>query len=282
MAPAPDSTSTTSQPGICPSCGAPGSGRFCSSCGAPLEGSRCAACGAALVAGAKFCHRCGRAAGTAASGAPAATEPRGLAGALPWAVAGIALVALVALVAGQRLASNVEAVDPQGMPLPGMRAPGGGPAPDISSLSPREAADRLFDRVMQLDAQRRQDSAGYAAAGGDDRLRFFASMAIQAYQRVTPLDADARYDMGQVALVGGATPLAQAQADTILRGQPDHLLGIVLATRAARAQGDERRARELERRLLEVEAAERARSLPEYQRHDADIAAAVSTARSRS
>ena len=82
----------------CPSCHEPASGRFCSSCGTALAGATCATCSAPLTPGARFCHRCGTPAGS--TSAPA----RGLAGVLPWAVAAIALVSLIALVVGVSVA----------------------------------------------------------------------------------------------------------------------------------------------------------------------------------
>ena len=57
----------------------------------------CTACGARLSADARLCHRCGAAGGSARS----ASEPRLVVSFLPWAVAGLAVVALIALVAGQ-------------------------------------------------------------------------------------------------------------------------------------------------------------------------------------
>src|ERR1044072_9053315 len=83
----------------CASCGKPASGKFCSNCGAPLAGASCGACGASLTPGAKFCHRCGSPATAQAS--MLRSDQRGLSPALPWGLAAIALVALVALLAGQ-------------------------------------------------------------------------------------------------------------------------------------------------------------------------------------
>src|SRR5215813_1032 len=93
--PAPTPTPASAEQ-ICPSCGAEASGKFCSACGAALVGVTCSACGASLSSGAKFCHRCGTPAGQAAH------DERSFSSALPWGVAAIALVALIALVAGQR------------------------------------------------------------------------------------------------------------------------------------------------------------------------------------
>jgi hypothetical protein len=269
MIPSPSSPTTS-----CRACAAPVSGRFCSNCGAPIEGAICAACGSALTSGAKFCHRCG----TAVGSVPSRADARGLSAALPWAVAGIALVALIALVAGQRFNSRPAAtvtgppsalqsgVDGGATPSAGM--PG---APDISALSPRERADRLYDRIMRLDTE-----------GKTDSVQFFAPMAISAYQMLPELDADARYDLGRVAEVAGVPSLARAQADTILRENPTHLLGLILAARAARLARDDAAARRFEARVLSVAPKERRKSLPEYGRHEADIAAALAEARGRS
>jgi hypothetical protein len=202
------------------------------------------------------------------------TEERGPT-ALPWVVTSIALVALVALVAAQRFgAPTATRLDAPINALPQAQlgeAPAGQMmerAPDISRLTPRERADRLFDRVMGLHERGRTDS-----------VQFFAQMAIPAYQMLQPLDLDARYDMGRIAEVAGLTDYARAQADTILRADPNHLLGLVLAIRASRLSGDESAATGFERRLIAAEPTERRRPLVEYTRHRSDIDAALDVAR---
>ena len=188
--------------------------------------------------------------------------------AIPWIVASIALVALIALVAAQRFRATASTPSPTAqlgeVPLdqPMVRAP------DISQLTPRERADRLFDRIMALHERGRTDS-----------VQFFAQMAIPAYQMLQPLDLDARYDMGRIAEVAGVADFARAQADTILRTEPNHLLGLVLAIRAARLAKDEPAATTFERRLVAAEPAERRRNREEYTRHRADIDAALEVAR---
>src|SRR5689334_6624171 len=116
---------STSPPPLtkCPACGADAVGRFCSTCGATLEGAECAACGAKWSVGAKFCHRCGTPAGQ-----PGRAE-RGLSNALPWGVAAIALVALIALVAGQRVGRSAvdDAAQAQQGGAPGRDAAAPGP-----------------------------------------------------------------------------------------------------------------------------------------------------------
>jgi hypothetical protein len=263
-------------PASCPACGAAATGRFCASCGAAVDGATCAGCRAALTPGARYCHRCGTPAGTTP---PVPARAGAGSNNLPWIIAAIAFLVPVGFFAG-RYFSLREPGAAQTAPAIGLgdAAPAAAPlagdgaarAPDISSLSPRERADRLFDRVVRL-----------AEEGKIDSAQFFAPMALAAYQMVEPVDADVRYDMGRIGEITGVTTLVRAQADTILQRQPTHLLGLILATRAARASGDERAARDFERRFLAARDAELRKNLVEYQRHGADIATATAEARGR-
>jgi hypothetical protein len=201
-------------------------------------------------------------------------SPRTAAAVLPWGVAAIALLALVAFLAGQRFggsrapsAVSPVADAPFASGAPQADAPR---APDISNLSPRERADRLFDRVMRLSSE-----------GKTDSVRFFAPMALSVYQSLGPLDADLRYDFGRVAEVAGAAEIARAQADSILASDSTHLLGLVLGARAAQLRGDSAAARTFSRRLLAAEPSESAKKLPEYERHQGDILEALAEARRR-
>ena len=135
-------------------------------------------------------------------------------------------------------------------------------------MSPRERADRLFDRIMRLDTEGKKDS-----------VQFFAPMAISAYQMIPNPDADARFDMGRISVVAGAIPVAKSEADSILAKQPTHLLGLVLAMQAARASGDSAGAASYRARLRSSEKSELAKKLPEYDRHIADIRDALATGR---
>jgi hypothetical protein len=182
-----------------------------------------------------------------------------------WAVPAVALVLLVVLVLIQRGSGGPTAtVASGGTPL------AMGQAPDISSLTPAERADRLFNRVMRLVSEGRADSAA-----------FFGPMALGAFEALAPLTPHVRYDMGLVALVTGNATLAKAQADTILAERNTHLLGLSLAARAADARGDATAAAGFRRRLVAAEAAERKAGLAEYTDHDADIREAIALARGR-
>ncbi len=267
---------------VCPACSTPGTGRFCANCGASLKTTTCAGCNASLSPGARFCHRCGRPVGAGAKPAVASAAPTAAPGSsLPWIVAAIALVCLLAFFAGNfyksKRSSTLDA--PQNaLPQAGLddRTPqdgGGQPvrAPDISQLSPEERADRLFNRVMLLNSE-----------GKSDSVLFFAPMALESYRLLSPMNADQRYDMGRIAEVAGAYPLAAAQADTILRQNPTHLLGLILASRIAGLEKESARQAAFTKRLLTALTSETAKKLPEYDRHQADITSAVADARQNS
>lgn len=274
----PASSSTPATTTTCARCGASGVGNFCASCGAPREGARCAGCASLLTAGARFCHRCGLAAGAAPMGAPAGAPmvagagSRGAANALPWAVAAIALLAVIALVAGQRFAAarggGLDAPS-NALPQAGLDdrsgfgpPPQGGAmrAPDISRMSPEERASRLYDRVIAL-----------SEAGKRDSVMFFSPMALTAYEMLDSLTLDQRYDLGRIGEVSGSPELARAQADTILAKSPTHLLGLILASNAASMRGDTEAQRQYLARLRAARASELAKRLPEYEAHRADI-----------
>jgi hypothetical protein len=224
-----------------------------------------------------------------------APAPRGFAAGLPWAIAGIALVALIALVVGQRFGTRpgamtgatngatevLDGANGQGTTVitaPGTApgaAPDGAPAgampraPDISQLTPEQRAERLYDRIMSE-----------SEAGRAQNVRTFLPMAIASYQMLDSLTLDQRYDLGRIAEVGGDTALARAQADTILARRPTHLLGLILAAKAARLERQEQRARSFDQRLLAAEPTERATGLGDYLLHKNDLDAALAAARS--
>jgi hypothetical protein len=177
------------------------------------------------------------------------------------------LLALVIMVAAQQ--SKVTPTDANSAAMGALPLGDGVTrAPDISAMSPRERADRLYNRVMTLSSQGKADSAA-----------FFASMAVQVYPELAPFDLDLRYDYGRIAEMAGELSVAGAQADSILAEHPDHLLGLILSARVAQAKGDAKTAKAREEQLVRVEKVERAKSLDEYQRHGSDIDAALATLR---
>ena len=88
---------------------------------------------------------------------------------------------------------------------------------------------------------------------------------------IGPLDAHARYDIGSISAAVGDVGLARAEADTILKAQPKHLLGLVLAIRAAELSKDPAAAARFRQRLAAAAPAERATGLKEYGEHSRDI-----------
>lgn len=271
---------------VCPSCGATSAGKFCSECGAALLGVTCATCRTPLTPGARFCHSCGTSVGgavaapsVAARGAvpqPLESQPRSI---LPWALGIAAVLAVVIAVAvqqrGETPAPGIGANVPLdggagGAPFAGGAGGGAVRAPDISSMSPRERADRLYDRVMRLASEGKSDSAS-----------FFATMAAQAYEMVGPLDNDLKYDYGRMSEMAGNLPEAQRQADAILADSPDHLLGLILAARVAQLKNDAATEGRLYKKLLAVATVEQAKSIEEYARHQGDIDAALAEARKK-
>lgn len=245
----------------CPSCQQPASGRFCAHCGAAVA-AECRECGNPLPPGARFCNHCGATAAPAASIAPAPASR--WPGWLPWSVAGLALVvAVVALVLGGR---GGDAAQPAaaGSALSGTAAGGAAPAApagdpgsvDLGSMTPRDAADRLFNRVMQN-----------VSSGDTAQARTFLPMAIAAYGRVGSLDTDGRYHLAVLHLVNGDARAARAESDAILASEPRHLFGLFTAAQAETQLGNQARARELYQRFLSSYEAERTRDLPEYRDH---------------
>jgi hypothetical protein len=196
---------------------------------------------------------------------------------LPWAVALIALCALIALVGGQRFAAARGAgldAPQNAIPQAGLDFPAGGAqqgmrAPDISAMSPQERANRLYDRIMALHEQGKTDSVQFIAL----------NMFIPQLRSMEPLTTHLRYDLGRVGEVAGTVDVATAQADTILREHPNHLLGLILAGRAARMRGDEAAARAFDRKALAAEPTERAKQIEEYVAHNDDIVNALTEAR---
>lgn len=240
----------------------------------------CAACGAALSGGARFCHRCGTPLG---QGLPAMRQPTapatGVAAVLPWGVAFVALLALVAMFAGKNFgAAKGSGIDGSSNSLPtqavdgvaaGAAPPGGGgAAPNIANLSPSERANRLYTRIME-----------YAEFGKVDSVAFFAPMALASHEMLENPTADERYHFGRIAEVTNNAAVARAQADTILQREPENLLGLLLSARAARMTGDDAGAKAFDQRFLKVLQAQLATGREEYQMHRAEIDRAADDAR---
>ena len=221
----------------------------------------CRECGTQFRPDAQFCHSCGA---SATGFTSAVTEPAvTVSPMLRWGLPAIAVIAVIALTFYRLGSTSTPQVAEVQTPL----ASGGAAPPDISAMSPEERANRLFNRVMQ-----------YWSEGKSDSAAFFAPMALQSIEAITPLTLHSRYDMGLVALASGNTAMAAAESDTILKASPTHLLGLALAARVADARGDAAAAKADRQKLVASEKVERAKGLPEYSDHDTDLKAAIDLA----
>jgi hypothetical protein len=248
----------------CPNCGTESSGKFCSSCGAGLEAATCPECDARLAPGARFCTRCGHEVGGTRSRRPGA-RPGGRGNNLPWYIAGGVLLVLVIVLLVPVIRGGDGAPPRGAAPFGAME--GGGPPP--LDGSPREQADRLFNRIMSAREQ-----------GDTTDARFFAPMGIQAYQSAEPLDDDGIYHLAAIQIVAGDYSAAIASAERILAGNPNHLLGLAAAAEAAEGSGDAAAARQYYSRFVAAYESEIGRPLPEYQDHARILPDYLTTARS--
>ena len=243
----------------CAACGQSASGRFCNNCGAPLVEQRCKSCGTTLSAGARFCHLCGT---------PTAVRqnlPSSNAN-LGWIVGGIAAVALVVVI-GSRFMNRPQPT-PQA-PFAGTAAAGA--APDISSMTPRERADRLFERIMIADSR-----------GFSDTVAFFTPMALNAYGLLGNLDIDARYHVGLIEALAGNVAAVRAQADSIRAQVPTHLMASMLDFAAYRLESDTSEMNRVYREFLSNYGSETASGRQEYTAHETALNAFLQDAQAAS
>lgn len=169
-----------------------------------------------------------------------------------WMLAG--LVVVVVLVAVAYSAGKTSAPPAAGAPTQGGAAGGG--MPDIASMTPREQADRLFNRIMTAHQ-----------SGNQGEIDMFKPMALQVYGMLGPLDPDAHYHVGLIHSITGSPDSAAARADSIEAMVPNHLLAIMLRTSVARLEGDEAAGRQLEQLFLDNFESQMATGRQEYIDH---------------
>jgi len=202
-------------------------------------------------------------------GAPvAARRPKSARARVPWVLSAVALIGFSLLISRLVQSGSVprsgEMTVTGGVAQPGAQTPAqtssGMPSlEDLAAMTPRQAADRLYERAMSEHE-----------AGNIDRATFFLDMGLKAYAAVSPqdLDADARFHMGMMQLLQGDSIMARSSATTILDGAPDHLLGLILLARVADFSRDAKTAGDLRARLRAiVDSAGGIPDLPEYQSH---------------
>lgn len=246
--------SPKSQGPFCPECSKPSTGNFCQHCGAKLGGRFCNQCGNKVSGGAKFCNQCGSGVDAGRSGGAGRAAGTVFGGQnLPWWIAGAAMFVVIMIL-------GVSAVRPAGPSAPtgaATVAPGAvGAPPDLSQMTPIEAADRLFDRVMRS-----------VSSGDSAQAQQFLPMAINAYDRARPLTHDGLFHLSMLNRTAMNLEAALDNALEVLEEDPNHLLALAAAAEAAIELGLGDEAEGHYRRILDVYDAEVSRGLEEYEMH---------------
>ena len=111
--------------------------------------------------------------------------------------------------------------------------------PDLSKMSPREAADRLFNRVMAASER-----------GNIDEARRFAPMAVQAYELIENINLDGLFHLGLMNLVMENKKDVMSFAERIKNKIPNHLLALFLEYKVAALMKDSSQKNEIGRIFL--------------------------------
>jgi hypothetical protein len=178
-------------------------------------------------------------------------------------VAAITVSAAVAVFVAIRAGSGAPTATP---PPPSSTA--GAPIADISQMSPREAADRLFDRIVRA-----------AEAGDTAQVMQFQPMALTAYGMLAEQDSDTRYHVGLIHSLAGNVAGARAQLDSLRAANPNHLLAAMLDFTLAQLAEDEQGRQRAYRAFVDAYEAEIATQKPEYAAHQQAIEAFLAAAR---
>ena len=195
---------------------------------------------------------------------------------IPWALAFVAVLVLVANFAGKNFGrAKGSAVDGSSNSIanpaidgPAMGQAQGQRAPDISQMSPSDRASALFNRILTLAENNKMDSA-----------MLFIPMGIPAHQMIENPSNDERYHLARLGEIAKDTALIRAQSDTILASEPNSLLGLMAGIRAAELNQNVAKVKQLNRTFLSVLDAELAKNPPDYQVHRAEIDIAATEAR---
>lgn len=204
-----------------------------------------------MSVGARFCSRCGVAAGAGAASNRADRTP--------WVIAGIALAGLLAVLLvmisrdSPRIAAQPDAE------VAGVSGGGDAP-PDISNMSPRERFNRLYNRVMQA-----------AQSGDEATVSRFTPMALMAYGQLDTIDADARYHAALLRVHTGDVTASRALGDSILAQTPGHLFGYMIQGTVARFQKDQKSLSRAYTAFLKRYDREIKLGRPEYSEHQTSL-----------
>ena len=107
--------------------------------------------------------------------------------------------------------------------------------------------------------------------GDFGRVDQFATMALQAYGMLGPLDADAHYHVGLMSAITGDASEARARIDSMRVAVPNHLLATMLSATVAQMESDSAAVAAAERKFMQDYDAEIAVSRIEYQMHERAI-----------
>ena len=210
--------------------------RFCQSCGAALHGEGAAQAGERAGQSAKAGRGKGMIGGMRTSTLVLALSL------MAAAAAGLIAVVVASLPQAISSGSSSTSSGGSGGPPPSARvlgaSPGasassvsGGMPPDLSTMTPRQAADRLFNRIMAASEQGRREEAAR-----------FLPMAVAAYNGLPALDGDARFHLALIHRVAGDEAAVAEQTAALRRATPGHLLAWMLEHGAATQAGDAARA----------------------------------------
>lgn len=240
----------------CATCGAAGSGLFCSACGTPRGEAQCPSCKAPITRGARFCASCGHWIAPGRPGPRLVGQPPQ--DRTPWVVAGISLAVMLGLL----LFTLVRQAPARPGTTPALAgAVEGETPPDLSTMTPRERFNRLYNRIMRG-----------TEAGDQATVARFTPMALLAYAQLDTVDADARFHAALLRVHTGDTAAARALGDSVLAQNPTHLFGYVILGTAARWAKDDRSLRRAYDGFLRHYDAEMKAGREEYGEHTTSLA----------
>lgn len=237
----------------CTQCGIEGTGSFCGACGATLTPLPCPACSAEMQKGTCFCTTCGarierpeaqaagHRVGAVSTAGPASVGGFDTATALPWALTGVLLVALLVVAAFPIFGDGGGTSQPgqSGLQQQAQGTLGAAPNVDLSSMTPGQAADRLYERVARA-----------LAAEDETEVMNFLPMALDAYELARPLDTTRLFKYSFLLRVARDDEAALEVAREGLEQDPDNLLHLSSAAEASLAMGAEADARDYYERML--------------------------------
>lgn len=238
----------------CPSCGTETTGRFCPNCGHGASAASCPGCSLPSELGSKFCRHCG----LPMSGAAATGErPDLIRRYAPWTLGGVFAVALTLLFLKQPGPGGATPSPNDQQPS----RPAAGTPPDLSTMTPRERFNRLYTRIITA-----------AQTGDQATVEQFTPMAIAAYGMLDKVDPDAHYHLAMIQLHIGDLAGAQAQADSLIKTDPNHLFGYVIDAAVARWNKDDAKRKAAYQGFLRRYDLEIKSTKPEYAEHSSMLA----------